>query len=117
MGYSGNVEPQYIVPTACARQEVFGAKQTQQGLSDLDFYIGNEAMSRASTHTVDCTQQGFYADIHNAKKPLTFFFSLVDTTDPIRHGLIENWDDMERVWQRCFFDYLRCEPEVRKKSS
>jgi actin-related protein 3 len=25
---------------------------------------------------------------------------------PIRHGLIENWDDMERLWQRCFFDYL-----------
>ena len=74
MGYSGNVEPQYIVPTACARQEVFGAKQTQQGLSDLDFYIGNEAMSRASTHTVDCTQQVFYADIHNAKKASHIFF-------------------------------------------
>jgi len=26
MGYSGNVEPQYIVPTAVAKQEVFGAK-------------------------------------------------------------------------------------------
>jgi actin-related protein 3 len=84
MGYSGNVEPQYIVPTAVAKQELFGAKQTQEGLSDLDFYIGNEAMSHASSHTVDY---------------------------PIRHGLIENWDDMERLWQRCFFDYLRCEPE------
>ena len=30
---------------------------------------------------------------------------------PIRHGIIENWDNMERVWQRCFFKYLRCEPE------
>ena len=76
-----------IVPTACAKQELFGAKQTQEGLSDLDFFIGNEAMIRSSTHTVDY---------------------------PIRHGLIENWDDMERLWQRCFFDYLRCEPEVRK---
>jgi actin-related protein 3 len=84
MGYSGNVEPQYIVPTAVAKQELFGAKQTQDGLSDLDFYIGNEAMSHSSSHTVDY---------------------------PIRHGLIENWDDMERLWQRCFFDYLRCEPE------
>jgi len=26
MGYSGNVEPQYIVPTAVAKQESFGAK-------------------------------------------------------------------------------------------
>jgi actin-related protein 3 len=85
MGYSGNVEPQYIVPTAVAKQELFGAKQTAEGLADLDFYIGNEAMAHSSTHTVDY---------------------------PIRHGLIENWDDMERLWQRCFFDYLRCEPEV-----
>ena len=30
---------------------------------------------------------------------------------PIRHGLIENWNNMERLWQRCIFDYLRCEPE------
>ena len=87
MGFSGNIEPQYIVPTACAKMESVGAKQqSTEGLADLDFYIGNEAISRSSTHTVDY---------------------------PIRHGLIENWDDMERLWQRCFFDYLRCEPEVR----
>lgn len=30
---------------------------------------------------------------------------------PIRAGLIENWDNMERLWQRCMFKYLRCEPE------
>ncbi len=30
---------------------------------------------------------------------------------PIRHGLIENWNNMERLWQRCIFDYLRVEPE------
>ncbi len=30
---------------------------------------------------------------------------------PIRHGLVDNWTNMERLWQRCFFDYLRCDPE------
>jgi actin-related protein 3 len=30
---------------------------------------------------------------------------------PIRHGIIDNWDNMERLWQRCMFQYLRCEPE------
>ena len=30
---------------------------------------------------------------------------------PIRHGLIENWDSMEKLWQRAFFQYLRCDPE------
>ena len=30
---------------------------------------------------------------------------------PIRHGIVENWDNMERYWQRCIFNYLRCDPE------
>ena len=30
---------------------------------------------------------------------------------PIRHGIVENWDNMERYWQRCIFKYLRCDPE------
>lgn len=30
---------------------------------------------------------------------------------PIRHGLIENWNNMERLWERCMFEYLRVEPE------
>ena len=29
---------------------------------------------------------------------------------PIAKGLIENWDNMERMWQRSIFDYLRCDP-------
>jgi actin-related protein 3 len=52
MGYSGNVEPQYIVPTAVAKQDMIGAKTTADGLADLDFYIGNEAMAHSSSHTV-----------------------------------------------------------------
>jgi len=24
---------------------------------------------------------------------------------------IENWDTMERFWQQCIFNYLRCDPE------
>jgi actin-related protein 3 len=30
---------------------------------------------------------------------------------PINHGIVENWDNMEKMWQRCIFKYLRCEPE------
>jgi actin-related protein 3 len=25
--------------------------------------------------------------------------------------LIENWNNMERIWQRCMYEYLRVEPE------
>jgi actin-related protein 3 len=24
---------------------------------------------------------------------------------------VENWDSMERFWQQCVFNYLRCDPE------
>ena len=30
---------------------------------------------------------------------------------PIRHGIVENWDQMERFWEQCIFKYMRAEPE------
>lgn len=85
MGYSGNVEPQYIVPTVLATKAEEGGQQGKRdGVDDLDFFIGDAAFANSSTHQVNY---------------------------PIRHGLIDNWDNMERLWQRCMFEYLRCEPE------
>lgn len=30
---------------------------------------------------------------------------------PVRHGLVEDWDLMERFLEQCVFKYLRAEPE------
>lgn len=30
---------------------------------------------------------------------------------PVRHGLVEDWDLMEKFLQQCIFKYLRAEPE------
>jgi actin-related protein 3 len=30
---------------------------------------------------------------------------------PIRHGIVDNWDNMERYWQRCIYQYMSCDPE------
>lgn len=84
MGYASNVEPSYIVPSAIAVGGSENTVRNRQGVEDLDFYIGNEALNHASTHQVNY---------------------------PIRQGIIDNWDNMERIWQRCIFKYLRCEPE------
>ncbi|KAH8085568.1 hypothetical protein JL720_7555 [Aureococcus anophagefferens] len=85
MGYAGNCEPQYIVPTVVASRALKGGQEaTIDGVDDLDFYIGNEALAHSTTHQINY---------------------------PIRHGMVENWDNMERLWQRCMFKYLRCEPE------
>lgn len=85
MGYAGNVEPQYIIPTLLAtRADEGGMQKKMEGVEDLDFFVGDAAQANATTYQINY---------------------------PIRHGLIDNWDNMERLWQRCMFEYLRCEPE------
>ena len=53
MGYAGNTEPQFIVPSAIAVKESahVGGKSSQwigKGVEDLDFYIGDEALNATS---------------------------------------------------------------------
>jgi len=87
MGFAGNCEPQYIIPTVIALQEGKGAQKAanqKKGVDDLDFFIGDEALNYSKTYDL------FY---------------------PVRHGQIENWTHMEYFWEHCIFKYLRCEPE------
>lgn len=30
---------------------------------------------------------------------------------PVRHGIVEDWDLMEKFMEQCIFKYLRAEPE------
>jgi len=99
MGYAGNTEPQYIIPTAIATKmkpkagavaSTTGGASRQGGaggelkIEDLDFFIGDEAYENSSTYQVSM---------------------------PVRHGQVENWDQMERFWEQSIFKYLRAEPE------
>lgn len=46
MGYAGNTEPQFIVPSAIAVKESASVGNRQaKGVEDLDFYIGDEAVN------------------------------------------------------------------------
>lgn len=88
MGYAGNTEPQFIVPSAIAVKESasVGGKSSQwigKGVEDLDFFIGDEALN-ATSYAVKW---------------------------PIRHGIVDDWDLMERFWEQAIFKYLRSEPE------
>ncbi|KAK3251798.1 Actin-related protein 3 [Cymbomonas tetramitiformis] len=86
MGYAGNVEPSYIIPTAIGVNDSVkqGPGRKPGALSDLDFHIGNEAIKNASSYSVQY---------------------------PIKHGQVENWDYMERFYQQCIFKHMRCDPE------
>ncbi|RXM99590.1 Actin-related protein 3, partial [Acipenser ruthenus] len=58
-------------------------RRLMKGVDDLDFFIGDEAIDKPS-----------YA-----------------TKWPIRHGIVEDWDLMERFMEQVIFKYLRAEPE------
>ncbi|XP_028058438.1 actin-related protein 3 isoform X2 [Camellia sinensis] len=100
MGFAGNVEPCFTLPTVVAINESFVNQPRSSGkgsnwlaqhsagvMADLDFYIGDEALSRSRSNNT---------------------YTL---TNPIRNGQVDNWDAMERFWQQCIFNYLRCDPE------
>ena len=88
MGFSGNLEPQYIIPTVLATKAeeggLAGNSAKRDGIEDLDFHVGDAAFDNSTSYQLNY---------------------------PIRHGLIDNWDNMERMWSRCIFEYLRVEPE------
>ena len=49
MGYAGNTEPQFIMPSAIAIKEATKVGDTAtrrigKGIDDLDFFIGDEAL-------------------------------------------------------------------------
>ncbi|CAE1327867.1 ACTR3 [Acanthosepion pharaonis] len=88
MGYAGNTEPQFIIPSCIAIKESAkvgdqAIRRLGKGVEDLDFYIGDEALD-ASSYSVKW---------------------------PIRHGIVDDWDLMERFWEQTIFKYLRAEPE------
>lgn len=88
MGYAGNTEPQFILPSAIAIKETSkvgdqAQRRLTRGVEDLDFFIGDEALEQPS---------------YSVKWP-------------IRHGIVDDWDLMEKFLEQCIFKYLTCEPE------
>ncbi|EMR11154.1 hypothetical protein PNEG_00750 [Pneumocystis murina B123] len=108
IGLSGNDVPSYVFPTVITSSQTpgtgsgrsvslskssflgsslsIGSSLNKRGAEDLDFYIGYEALEQANG----------------------LGYSL---NYPIRHGIIETWDHMERFWQQSIFKYLKCDPE------
>jgi len=88
LGFSGNKTPQNIIPTAIGIKETAGVGETSRGilgrnvLSDLDFVIGDDALSNPA-----------YAAKY-----------------PIKHGIVEDWDLMERFLERVIFKHLQVDP-------
>jgi hypothetical protein len=57
MGYSGNLVPQYIVPTAIAVSSEPAVGANRQGVSDLDFHIGGPNQLLLAQGTIASTRR------------------------------------------------------------
>ena len=80
-GFAGEEAPQCVFPAAVGRPKKNLIQM--QGAAGKSEYIGDEAM---------------------AKK------GICDVTYPIQHGIVNDWEDMEKVWHHTFYNELRVTP-------
>jgi actin-related protein 3 len=87
VGYACNAQPTFILPTVLGPRATVAnvAKAAPKpSVDELDFLIGEECLS------------------NNKQYPPERF---------VRHGLVTNWDLMEKFYEQIFFRYLRANPE------
>ena len=80
-GFAGDCKVRAVVPTITGRLRHTSTLPTT---SLKDQYIGYKALEK--------------------KEILTIHY-------PIEHGIITNWDDMEKIWHHTFYNELRVGPE------
>jgi len=81
-GIAGEDAPKVCFPSIVGRPKNQG--QVMIGTDQKDVYIGEEAQAKRG---------------------------ILKLSYPIEHGIINSWEDMEKIWHHCYFNEIRVHPE------
>lgn len=79
-GFAGEDAPRCVFPSIIGRPKT---KNVMSGTETQDVYVGEEALQKRG---------------------------ILKVTYPVDHGVVQDWDDMERIWSHAFFNGLRVQP-------